>query len=235
MQLSPEAKDLMFRVLRVARLAKIEHIVFDQECVRGQNKPEGVMICHRNDLPQFGFQAMGISRIDVLNSRMNLLGDDVDIETKENAKGLVARLTLSRGNTEVEFRCADPSVLEKAPRIIKDPIAFEFEMEKETIAILAKAPGAVKGEALTLTGSEDGVLAKLNDREGDMFQHVVSGSLIYTPEASSKTFYYSFKNKFLIPLIKECAGSGTATVRITDRGMIHINVLGVSVYMSKEL
>jgi hypothetical protein len=235
MKLSEEVKEFMTRVLRVARLTKVEGLVFEQDSVRGFLKPEGVMICHRTNIPTLGFQALGVPRIDVLSSRLDLMGDKYEVETKETAKGLVSKLTISTSSTEVEFKCGDPAVMAKAPRIIKDPIAFTFDMEEDSIALLANAPRAVKGEALTLSGSEEGVIAKLNDIEGDKFQHVVSGTLIYTPESTSKQFYKSYKNKILIPLLKECLRDGKTTVNVTDRGMINLTVLGISVYFAPEM
>ena len=235
MQLTQEIKELLTRIIKVARLMKIENVVIDQECIRGQVKEEGVMICHRANIPPLGFQGLGISRIDTLYARLNLLGSDFEIETVENSKGLIVKMLLSRGNTEVEFKCADPAIMPKAPRLIKDPIAFTFEMDEDTIALLSKAPSAVKGEALTFSGNRAGVIGKLSDIEGDMLQHVVSETLIYTSESSREEFYHSYKNKILIPLLKECASDGKATVNITDRGMINLIVLGITVYFAPEL
>lgn len=240
MQLTKETIEFMSRAMRVAKLLKIEDLILDHECVRGNVVSEGSMIIHRDNLPKFQFQKMGIGRIKTLSDRLALLGDDVQVDTVEKEKSpedtLVFKLLLKKGRTQVEFRCADPAMIEAPPKRLKDPAFFNFKMDEETVKLLTKALGAVKGEVMAFEGNkEDGVVAHLSDVEGDMLAHIVTKTLIYTPECDKEKFHFSYKNKILIPLLREAIVDEQIDINITRRGFLNLQVLGINIYITTEL
>jgi hypothetical protein len=239
MQLSKETIDLISKVTRVAKILNIEGLIFDQECVRGHHQQEGSMIIHRDNLPKFEFASLGISRVPTLISRLALLGDNYTVEAQEKDKTqtekVVTKLILANKKTEVEFKCGDPAMMQKAPKNLKDPQFFAFKVDNDTVTTLAKAQSALRGETISLTGSKNGVIAKLSDVEGDMMNHIVSEDLDILPDADKDKFYFSYKNKLLIALLKEAMDSETVQIIITKRGMLRISVNGINVIIAPEL
>ena len=239
MQLSKETIQFISNVIKVARILKVEHVLLDHECVRGHFQEEGSMIIHRDNLPNFEFSTLGISRIETLNARLNLLGDDVVIDTEEKVESptssTVSKLIMSNAKTEVEFQCANPALLAKAPRILKDPIFFTFDISPDSILLLSKAQGAVKGETVSLVGSPKGVIAKISDVEGDMLNHIITDKLTTSSEADKDKFYFSYKHRVLLSLLKEASDKEDITVNVTRRGILNLKVLGINVYITPEL
>lgn len=242
MQLSKETVDFLARLIKVAKILKIESVIIDHECARGHFKAEGSMIIHRDNLPKFEFTTLGISRIDVLNNRLSLLGDNAAIKFEEKIKSptdvLVSKLLLSNKKTKLDFKCADPAVMDKAPKIFKDPVCYTFKINKEDVTLFSKALSAVRGETLALVGSKTGVIGKLSDMDGDMLDHTISEELVYNtlPNGTPKDeFYFTYKNKILIPLLREAMTDETIDVNITERGLLNLKVLGINVYITREV
>src|ERR1700740_2770352 len=123
MELSKETIEFLENVIDVAKILKIENVILDHECVRGHLKEEGSMIIQRDNLPKFEFTSLGISRINILDTRLSLLGNDLAIEaeehTKDNGEKTIYKLILSKGKTVVEFKCADAALMAKAPKNLK--------------------------------------------------------------------------------------------------------------------
>lgn len=238
MQLSKNTIDFLSRVIKVAKILKIEHIIVDNECVRGHNQDEGSMIIH-NTLPTFEFSLLGLSRVDILNSRLSLLGNDVVIEAEEKgdtpATRIISKLIMSQGKTEVEFKCANPTLLQKAPRVLKDPVYFTFSMSQDTILLLQKSQSAFKGETISLVGSKNSVMVKLSDIEGDMMNHLVTESLTVSTECDKDKFYFSYKTRVLLSLLKDSIEDDQVVINITRRGILNLKVLGINVYIAPEL
>lgn len=239
MQLSKETVQFIANVIKVARILKIEHLIIDNECVRGHFQDEGSMIIHNTNLPKFEFSVLGISRIDTLNTRLNLLEGEIVVDAEEKVESpvstIISRLIMSSGKTEVEFKCANPALLQKAPRLLKDPVYFTFIVSQDSILLLSKSQSAFKGDTIALVGSSKGVVAKVSDIEGDMMNHVVTEELSRSTDCDKDKFYFSYKNKVLLSLLKESIVDGSVQVNITRRGILNLKVLGISVYITPEL
>jgi hypothetical protein len=241
MQLAKEHIEYLKNVIRVAKILKVENVILDKEAVRGFFQEEGIIILQRNNLPNFEFKTLGISRISTLDSRLSLLCGDVNIEFEEKDKTptekIVSKLSLSDSKTIVDFKCADPNTFTaKAPKVLKDPIFFTFSISEDSILTLSKAQSAMHGENITLKGSKTGVVAKLNDVEGDMLNHVITESLIFAPEATENKFQLIFKSKILMPILKNAIiDKEELIVNITQRGLLNLNFLGIDIYIHREV
>lgn len=240
MQLSKETINYLVNVLKVAKILRIENLVLDNECARGNLQQEGSMIIHRDGLPKFEFASLGIStpeRITTLGTRLALLGDDItiDAQEREGVNPCVAKLVLANNKTEVEFRCADPSKMEKAPKLIKDPIFYTFLITAEEIQLLSKAQSAVRGDNVTFKGTKKGVSTKISDEEGDMITYRFDNPLTYGEGCEHENFSFAYKNKILMPLLKECAADESTEINITRRGFFKLNIHGITTYITTEV
>lgn len=239
MQLSQETIDFISNVIRVAKILKIENVIFDKEAVRGDVKQEGTMLIQRDNLPDFEFESLGISRIGTLDTRLNLLGGNCTIDAEEKNKSptekVIYKLVLSNDKTEVDFKCADPAMMPKSPKNLKDPTFFTFKISEETIALLSKAQNAIRSDLVSFTGSKNGVVSKLSDVEGDLFNHIVCEELTMSPECDKTKFYYSYKNKILLPLLREAIQDDNLIINITKRGILNVKVLNLNVFITPEI
>lgn len=239
MELSKETIEFLSNIIDVAKILKIENVILDHECARGHLKEEGSMIIQRDNLPKFEFTSLGISRINILDTRLSLLGNDVSIEaeehTKDNGEKTIYKLVLSKGKTVVEFKCADSALMPKAPKNLKDPIFYSFNADEESVALLSKAQSAIKAETVAIVGTKSGVLVKLNDIEGDMFNHVISENIKFSPDCTKDKFFFSYKIRVLVPLLKAAFKTEQLTVNITSRGLLNLVINNINVYISPEI
>lgn len=239
MQLSTETINFLTNVIQVAKILKIENIILDKECVRGHFQEEGSMIIHRTNLPNFEFNSLGISRISVLDTRLSLLGNSANIEAEEkqmdSGEKTIYKLILSNNKTTVEFKCVNPALIPKAPKLLKDPVFFTFDVSEESIVLLVRAQSAIKGDNVSFSGSKTGVVAKLSDTEGDMFNHIISDKVVYSSESDKDKFYFSYKLRTLVPLLKAALTEDGVTINITRRGIINLMVNGINVYITQEI
>lgn len=239
MELSKETIEFLSNIIDIAKILKIDNIILDHECARGHLKEEGSMIIQRDNLPKFEFNSLGISRINILDTRLSLLGKDVTIEaeehTKDNGEKTIYKLVLSKAKTVVEFKCADAALMPKAPKNLKDPIYYSFNIDEESVALLSKAQSAIKAETVALVGTKSGVLTKLNDIDGDMFNHVITDKLTFSPDCNKEKFFFSYKIRVLIPLLKAAFKTDQLTVNITSRGLLNLVVNGINIYISPEI
>jgi len=244
MQLSKETIQYLKCVIKVAKILRIENLVLDNECVRGNLQQEGSMIIHREGIPKFEFNSLAIaglsdkSRINTLGTRLALLGDDITIEALEREgvqNSCVVKLVMANSKTEVEFKCADPTKIEKAPKLLKDPVFFTFSISADEIALLSRAESAMAGVNLTFKGSKKGVATKICDPEGDMMTYRFDSALTYAPECEHENFSFAYKNKILMPLLKECSSKDSVEINITRRGFLRLAIHGITVYITTEI
>lgn len=239
MKLSKGTLDYISSVIKLAKILKIENIIIDKECVRGHHLTEGSMIIHRDNVPAFEFAALGISRINTLDTRLALLGDKCEVEATEIEKTpnekIIHKLVFASAKTEVEFTCANPAIMPKSPKVFKDPIFYTFELDVDTVELLARAQSSMKGENISFSGGKKGVVAKLTDIDGDMMNHILSETLSYSTECDKDKFYFSYKIKTLLPLLREIETATNVIINITKRGILNLKINDINVYVAPEL
>lgn len=241
MQLSKQTIDCLLKVINVAKILKIETIIFDQYGARGQLQLEGLFLFFKDNVPAFEFQTLGLTRVATLITRMNLLGNELSIDAEEIEKvpgeKAVLKLILANNKTMIDFKCADPALLPKIPKNIADPVFYTFNVSNESIQLLGKVKTAInKADVLTFVGNKGAVLCKASDDDGDMFNHVITEELVLAPECDKPKFAFSYKNNVIVPLFKEaCQGEDSITVNITRRGLLTFNVHGITVFITQEI
>lgn len=240
MELNKETISFLQRMIKVAKILKIENIVLDNECCRGHLQEEGVMIIERDSKPKFDFVAMGITRISVLDARLALITRnefiiEAELKEKENGTSFISKLLLSNERTDVEFKCSDPNFI-KAPKLLKDPVTHWFDLTAESIDLLVNAQSAVRGESVTFKGSvKSGVLAKLSDSEGDSLNHILTDTLEVAPGVEVEKISFPYKNAIIIPILKQFKDEEEKIrINITSRGILNVKVNDITVYIAPE-
>lgn len=192
-------------VIETCLLAGIENIVIEndphgdegQSAIRGVNDDRTCLILSNNDVPSLGGEGkvIGLSRMNVLRSRMNVLnGDDtfaVDVDV--NGKGEISVLHLKNRQAKTQFRCASPSII-KAPKAINDQELAAVAVKKSDVQTLNAAAKAMGAKTFTLMVKQAGdkyeAFIEYYDTNQDVFSIKISDNVEYFDEPTTFVFYY---------------------------------------------
>lgn len=187
----------------------IENLIIESNMVRGIDEAKVVMIIQENDV-KMPFTALGINRLDVFKTRLQLFETQTGVnfeahlhpETKE-----VVLLQMKAPGLSIDYRCAhciEPNPTIKAPRTMKSPIKFEFQMNEETIELLAKGHHAMGGDKLTLSANAEGVQVKTLDSSNDEFVQTIATAFVNkeTGKKNDGEFEWMFASKTFLNMLK---------------------------------
>lgn len=239
-QLSKGTLTLLNDAIDTATVLGIDRMVIDSHSLRGESQENGTMML----LPfpadtELEFGAMGISRISVLKSRLRVLANEGTItpefKTRDSGDKFVFRLSLKKGRTSIDFKCADPSQI-RAPKNITDPDYFAFTITAEDIKLMLSARSAMQSDLVNIL-SKDGTTVEfsVSASEGDALTHAFESAL--DTKTDTTTFATLYKTKFLFPVLKEvsdAADEAPVEVIITRRGIMKIEVNGITAYVFPE-
>ncbi len=209
-------------VVDVAKLVNVDGIIIEPERVRGMDEARTVVVFQDEDVPLMGFGSIGLNRIDVFTSRINIvkIQDQFTVEaTIDEEKEFVRSLTMKAKGTKIDYRCASPATIQ-APRIINDELIEEIQAGFESIVILQKSVAAMgNAELVTIVGDKRGVSFELEDINGDVFDHTFG-------KVTDHQFSHKYPVKTLLALLKE-----NQTFMVGKKGMIKFDVNGIGVYV----
>jgi hypothetical protein len=182
------------------------------------------------------FDSIGIGRVGVLKTRLNLMDSDGQISFITKPRGdsetVVSKLILKGKKTTVEYSCTDPAHI-KAPKNINDEFVFEFDISQDTIKIMSKIISAISVDHISFSSEKDGsVRFKATDSEGDLFNHMISETYTTT---ESDNFFFSYKIKLLLPLLKNAfANVKSLHVSISKRGYLQFKINDLNIYILSD-
>jgi hypothetical protein len=233
MKLSKELIDYIRTVVKVAKLVGIESVAIEKDLVRAMDENRTVVICHSDDVPDLPFDGIGIGRLDVFSSRFALIDGrdgfvtEAEISNKDKTDQ-VSQLTFKAKNIKVDYRCANSTTI-KAPKVIKDPMKYEFALSSDAVDTLVKAQGAMGVEYITIISSADkGMCFELVDVNNDVFSHEFSDQAVSIDDRSDSEFVHRYPVKTLISLIKQ---DPTQRVQVSEKGILRVIVNSINVYV----
>lgn len=201
-------------VIDTCLLAGIENVLIENldgnNIIRGINDDRTCLILSKVDVPELGPNVtIGLSRMNVLRSRMSVLSNDADftVSYETNAKNEISVLGLKGSKAKTQFRCASPSII-KAPKAINDEDLAEIEINKndvQTINAAAKAMGAKTFTLLGKKNSNDEIESYIEyyDTNQDVFSIKIADSVSFADEPS--TFVYYYITDIFLSLIRQAA------------------------------
>jgi hypothetical protein len=232
MKINKSIIDYIRNVIKVAKIAGIDSAVFEKDLVRGLDENKTVFILHKDDVPEFPFDGMGLGRLDLFSSRYALVDGrpDVSIEGEISTKdgtNQVTQLTFKAKNLKVDYRCANATIF-KSPKNVKNPMIYQFSINQDAVETLVKAQSAMGVEHLTLISNADGMRFELVDTNNDVFSHDFSAQAISIEEREDAMFVHRYPVKTLIALFKQ---DPEQTVELNLSGIMKVRILGVDVYV----
>lgn len=192
-------------VVKTAKLVNIDSIIIEPNIVRAIAEDNSVVILQNKDVPDMPFGSIGMNRLDIFNSRYELLKMQdkfsVDVDIDEDAKCARSIIMKAKG-TKIDYRCAKPQTI-KAPRQINDVSKYRVKMNGDTVVLLNKAVSAMSSPDYVTLISNDGVSLELTDINNDTFKHTFMEKPEPLTSDTSGKFAHRYYVKTLLPLLKQ--------------------------------
>jgi len=239
-KLSEDSKNIVVAAAKYCNMVKIEAVMIDKKGIRAKQDDFAVYVIEPGDFDYLEFDEMFMNRVDSFAPRIKMfeasnIDFDIFVETKENDAGdhFVTKAILKGGKTSVEVRCGNPSIVARNrwPKKFNDPIDYQFTLDKEELAILKRGLSAMGADHFEVS-SEDGetISVRIVDVEGDVLKKELDAELNVLNDDAEEEMKFSYIFKILIPLLTQ-AVSQESEIRISRKGVMCLNISGLSVYI----
>lgn len=233
MNIDPKTIQYIENLVKTAQRVGIEDVVIDDLCIRGIDEARTVVINHKDENLDLPFTAIGLSRTNVLLSRLELAKSQEKFAveaTTDDGQGFVKTLLISAKGVKVDFRCANPSAI-RAPKTVNDTLACLVPLDAGAVVLLQKAQAAMGADTVTIISNDNGVTFEMYDVNNDKFSHTYEGS-VESLEGGSTDFVHTYPLKIVLPLFKENAGGSFA---VGEKGILNIEMNGLNLYVLPQV
>jgi len=239
-KLSEDSKNIIIAAAKYCNLVKIESVMIDKSGIRAKQDEFAVYVIEPGDFDFLEFDEMFINRVDSLAPRIKMfeaskIDFDAFVETKEKDSGetIVTKIILKGGKTSVEVRCGNSSInaRNRLPKKFNDPIHYEFELDKQELALLKRGLSAMGADHFEIV-SENGktVSVRITDVEGDVLKKELETELKILETEAEEEVNFSYIFKILIPLLSR-AVEEDSKIQISQKGVMCLSISGLSVYI----
>ena len=217
-------------VIHTAALVGIDNIIIEPDRVRAMDENQTVVILEEDGIPAFDFSSIGLNRIGVLSSRLNIAKsrDNFGIEAvMDDNNEFVRSLNMTGKGTKIDFRCANPTHI-KAPKQIKDEAIARVPINDEVVDLMQKGIAAMGAEYVKLISNTE-VTFEFVDVNNDVFSHVIADQADPVNSSTTTKFAHKYPAKTLLSLFKNNP-KGYFEVGGT-KGMLSIKVNNLTFYV----
>lgn len=234
MKLSPNLVEYIQSVVRVCRLVGIESVIIEQGLVRGTHGDRTVALIHSEDVPDLPFGAIGLTRLDVLQSRFDVIKNVKNVSIEANLKdntNFIFSLTMKGQGIKIDYRCSDPSKIE-ARRSVKDAMIHRVQINPDLISMLTKGISAMNiGSAQTpdvvsIISNSEGVSIELVDVSNDVFKYIFAPSVEMIGQGATGKFAHRYPAKLLLTILKD---NPEGSFEVGSMGLLKASVNGFNV------
>ena len=223
------------KAVNVAKIAGIDNLILETDRIRAMDEDATIFICHNTDVPELPFGAVGMTRIGVFSSRLDIassMGDVSVIATVDETdpkNTFVRALQLKGKGVKVDYRCANPTTL-KAPKQVADPKAYSAVMSATAVQMMVKGQSAMAADDVALIGSKDGIQLEIKDNNSDALTYQIDDMVTIEGEGPAKTpdFFHRYPIKTITALFKQ---NQDGRFYITSKGIAVITVDDLTVYV----
>lgn len=235
--IDPAIWNVLERTTKVAHIMNINEISLEDSprgnLIRGFDASHGapVVINHivdDEDL-ELPFSALAINDCTsfVNKAKLALSRDDTyrtNIEINANTKQ-VDSINFKGKRFKLEFQAGKASTI-RAPKAIKDTVAYTFKIEPQDMATLSQSVKALGGEDVTLVCDGTSIFYEAGEKK-DKFSMVLCEEFEAVDGANS-SFVFSYPFKTFYPVVSNCE---SCTFSLTTRGMLNCEINGINVYV----
>lgn len=236
--ITKETESIIRNAVDIASTLGIESIVMDGFSLRGENKELGIAIIMSTKDLNLEFDAIGIGRVNLLKSRLQLLQSakiEFDCMPKDDESTVVSNLKIISGRTKIGFKCQDPRKI-VAPKGIADPIFYKMELKDEDIQLIIKGISTMSSDTMHFNTDAQKISVSISDIEGDIFSHQLDGTVTIVDD-SAPSLSKSYRSKTLKTIFTNYIrkdDNEVLPISITRRGVMCIQVLGMNIYLFPE-
>jgi hypothetical protein len=215
----------ILNAVQTANLVKIDSLIIEPGKVRAIDEERTVFILQDANVPDLPFGSIGLNRLGVFSSRLDLvkLHDTFDIDvTTEGDSSLFARtLTMKAKGLKVDYRCANPATIQ-APKAMNDAVKIKVTAVPEAITYMQKGASAMGADVITLIGNDDGVTMELADINMDkMTFQLADAADLQALDGSTPNFTHKYPIKTVLALFKHNTGGA---FQLTSRGIMRMSI-----------
>lgn len=192
--------------VKAANIINIDGLIIDNDYIRGMDEKRTTVILETQNIKQLPFKSIAINRLSLYQSRISLINQQqkynvrYDINNNDN----IERLMFSTKSTNIDFRCADPSVI-LAPKKINDNIQFNFQINLDLLNLIQQAQTAMGGENINISfDGNKSIEIKISDINHDIFKHNID-TIVYNENGkpTNKKFSHNYLIKTLLLILKQ--------------------------------
>ncbi len=241
MKLDTTIKEKLIDIVSTAHSIGISALVIDADSIRGVGEKKALILLDTNtpDISELG--SIAVNRVNLFNSRISLMnGKTMSMEavtrTEDNGDVLVEKFILKDKKTTVDFKCCRAGQI-KAPKILKSAMIYQFDISSDSLQMMMQANSAMNNDNLSFNLEDNVVYFKLTDNSGDMLKHVISDEVNILDDEATKTFFFNYDKKILLPLIKMAFknGADTLSLQLTSRGFINLTINSLNIFVAPEI
>lgn len=243
MKLNENMTTKLIDIVTTANNIGINSMIIDSDSFRGSTDNNAVLLLHKNNnsFDTTEFDGIGISRVAILSSRLNLLKNstkvpqiEFDLKVKDNGIKNVLRMRMKQNSTNIDFKCVDPNLI-NAKKNMLATIAYSFKMKEDTVDLMTKSKSAMDYSKICLILANGELNFKLQDVEGDSLTHLVSDS-VEIFDGADKEFCFNYSDKTILPLLRSILRSNSQIdIKITQKGTMNLLINNYNVFIPKEI
>ena len=233
MKISPEQINFIEKVVKTGQSINIDNVIIEPGMVRAIDDARTVVLYQNTDVPEMPFGSIGLNRINVFLSRLEIAKDrdDFTVEVIVRDEDEFARSVIMKGaGTKIDYRCANPTTIQ-APRQINDNLVYRIQLNAEAVSLLQRGHSAMGSETVSIIGDEN-VSFELTDINNDVFKQTLTDEIEFLNEDASDTFSHRYPVKTLLSLFKQ---NPDGYFEIGEKGILSITVNGLDIYVLPQV
>jgi len=229
MKIDHETITFIQNVVKTAQLVNIDNIIIEPERVRAIDEDKTVVILQTDNVPDMPFGSIGLSRIPVFQSRLDIAKtqDNFSLEAVVNEGEDFTRSLIMKGKgIKIDYRCAKPSSLQ-GPHRHHDDLVARVKLNAEAVVLLQKGQAAMSADEVTII-SNDEVSFEIVDVNNDVFKHTFADSAESLIDDDIVKFAHRYPIKILHALFKQ---NPEGYFEIGKKGILRITINNLDVYV----
>ncbi len=225
MNLDSNVINYIQKVVRCAQLVNIDSIIIEANAVRALSEDKTVFIFQETDVPTLPFTSIGLNRLDVFGSRLDVAKTSENFSVDaliDDSETFVRALVMKGKGLKIDYRCASPKTIVAIKRF-NDVLKTKVEITPEAVVLMQKGQAAMRAEVVTLISDKNGVSFELTDINSDVFSHTFTTKATPLTQDQNTQFVYRYPVKLLLTLLKNnpsgqfCVGQkGILNVVVND-------------------
>lgn len=224
-----EAKEVqnLTGLLRSCAALGIENILIEEGFARGVNEDKSCVFISDQNIPSFGANKIGLSRLGVLLSRLNLMANvkDSGVDAKETAKSEISHLEIAGGRSKMQYRCAAPSLV-KAPKSVNDTPTWMVTIKQEELELLVNSIKLMGAKRVVLILQDSQIRVECSDTNNDIFSSTLETPPIQVdPDVTlDNSFVHYYPADVLLSVFKQ--NSGDIEMVVGELGTLSMTASG---------